>query len=198
LGGILSIISAHHPSFQATSVIINNYVAIIAPLGAFLCISIGARGLSNIAKLRPKLLYSNLVVLGSIALGIVFCCLIVLDHAELRRTYHMSPELVMLTLGIPYTYIWLLGISSVVELQTYTQKVAGIVFRKAWKLLIIGLTFIILLSILLQYLSTLTSWLTSLTLGWVLLLLYVLLLLLTAAFIVVALGAKQLMKIEEA
>ncbi len=153
--------------------------------------------MSDINKARPSLKLLHLEILSTIILGVIFCCLIVLDHRELRATYHMSPELVMLTLGIPYMYMWFLGLFSVVELREYSRTVRGVVYRKSWKLFIAGLAAIILLSILLQYLSTLSSWLTSLSLGWVLLLLYVLLLLLAGAFIVVALGAQGLTKIEE-
>ncbi len=104
----------------------------------------------------------------------------------------------MLTLGIPYMYTWFLGLYSASELQAYSQKVAGVVYRKGWNLMIVGVLSFVFLSIILQYLSTLTTWLASLTLYEVLLLLYVLLLLFIAAFIVFALGARKLMKIEEA
>ncbi|MEJ0072491.1 MAG: hypothetical protein WDN27_00110 [Candidatus Saccharibacteria bacterium] len=198
IGGILSIIAAHNPGFKSASVIVNNYLGVVFPLAAFLWISMGARGLSELSKSRPRLWLLNIVTLSVIVLGVVFCSLIVADHQELRTSYHMSPELVMLTLGIPYMYIWFLGLFSAAELQVYSRKVSGVVYREGWKWLIIGLAGVIFTSILLQYLTTLSTWLTSLALGWILLLLYVLLILLAAAYIVLALGAKKLMKIEEA
>lgn len=198
LSTVLALIASHHHTLQALSVIIKNYADVILPLLAFLYISTGARGLSDLRKIRPRLQVLNAVIFAVISLGVVFCSLIVLDHKELRTTYHMSPELVMITLGIPYIYTWFLGLLASVELQEYSRKVAGIVYRKSWRLFIGGLLAVISLSILLQYLSTLSTWLTSLSLQWILLLLYVLLLLLASAFIIMALGAKQLMKIEEA
>jgi hypothetical protein len=198
LGGILSIIAAHEPSFKNPSVIISNYLGVLFPLLAFLWIGRGARGLSNLIKGRPQFWKTNVTTVAVITLGVIFCCLIVLDHAELRKAYHMSPELVMLTLGIPYMYTWFLGFFASVELQTYSQRVTGVVYRRGWNTLILGFVSIILLSILIQYLSTLTTWLTSLSLGWALLLLYALLFLLAGAYIVVALGATRLTKIEEA
>lgn len=198
LSSVLSIIAAHHLAFAASSVVINNYTGIVFPLLAMLWLSLGARGLGNLAKTRPHLLLFNVVVLVTIVLGVVFCCLVVAGHKQLRLVYHMSPELVMLTLGIPYMYTWFLGLYSASELQAYSQKVAGVVYRKGWNLMIVGVLSFVFLSIILQYLSTLTTWLASLTLYEVLLLLYVLLLLFIAAFIVFALGARKLMKIEEA
>jgi hypothetical protein len=144
------------------------------------------------------LLILNAVGLTVLILGMVFCCLIVLDHTELRQVYHMSPELVMLTLGIPYIYTWFLGLFAVAELFAYSRKVVGVVYRRGWNWLIAGLVSIITVSILIQYLTTLSTWLTSLSLGGILLLLFALLLLLAAAYIVLALGTQKLMKIEEA
>ena len=197
VGGTLSIIAAHNPGFTATSTVISNYLSIVFPLLAFVWISRGAWGLSELSKARPSLRIFNLVVIAALLLGIIFCCLIVLDHTKLRATYHMSPELVMLTLGVPYIYMWFLGLFSVAELREYSRTVRGIVYRKGWRQLISGIASIIVLSIALQYLGTLSTWLTSLSLAWLLLLLYVLLLLLTGAYIVVALGAQRLTNIEE-
>lgn len=198
ISGILAIIALHHPGFTASSTIINNYVNVVFPLIAFICISIGARGLSDVAKTRPRLPLINLVILLVIILGVVFCSLIVLDHKELRGIYHMSPQLVMLTLAVPYMYIWFLGLQSSAELLEYSRKLVGVVYRKAWNMFIAGLVAIISVSILLQYLTTLSTWLTSLSLNWVLVLLYTLLILLSGAYIVVALGVKKLTAIEEA
>jgi hypothetical protein len=197
LSGILSIIANHHGSFTATSTIINNYVGVVFPLLAFIWISMGARGLTDMARTRPRLRWLNVVSLVVIALGSILCCLIVSAHKDLRLTYHMSPELVILTLALPYMYIWFLGLFAVAELHAYSQKVVGVVYRKSWIWLAAGLTSIVFLSILIQYLSTLSTWLTKLSLSAILLLLYALLLLLALAYILLALATKQLMKIEE-
>jgi hypothetical protein len=198
ISSILTLIASRHAGFSASATIISNYINVIFPLIAFIWISWGARGLSNLAKTRPRLPVIHLVMILVIVLGVVFCSLIVLSHRHLRTTYHLSPELVMLTLGAPYMYIWFLGLQASAELLEYSRKLVGIVYRKAWNLFIAGLAAIIFVSILLQYLTTLSSWLTSLSLSSVLLLLYTLLILLSGAYIVLALGAKKLTAIEEA
>src|SRR5262249_52931667 len=113
VSGILTYIAAHHAGFTPASVVISNYLGLIYPLIAFLLISRGAWGLSELSRARPSLRIVHLVVATTILLGVVFCCLIVAGHTELRATYHMSPKLVMLTLGAPYMYIWFLGLFSV-------------------------------------------------------------------------------------
>jgi len=198
LSNVLSLIATHHRSFTATSAIVNNYASLVSPLGAFLCISIAARGLSDQARTRPRLRFINAVILIVLVIGIVFCCLIVSNHHQLRTIYHLSPQLVMLTLGLPYMYIWFLGLQACAELQEYSHHLAGIVYRKGWNLLISGLVATIFVSIILQYLAASSRWLLSLGLGSLLLLLYALLLLLGGAYIVVALGANKLTRIEEA
>jgi hypothetical protein len=130
-------------------------------------------------------------------LGVVFCDLIAHSHHSLRASYHLSYGIVMLTLAIPYTYIWLLGLWAALEIYLYSRHVAGIVYRKSWNQLAFGLGAVIVLDIILQYLGTLSAWLSDLSLSGLLLLLYVLLFLLAASFIVVALGTKKLMRIEE-
>lgn len=198
VSSLLTLLNHHLHGFDAVAIIVKNYANVAFPLAAFICISIGARGLSDLRKTRPRLLLINAVILAVIALGIIFCCLIVLNHRTLRTTYHMSPQLVMLSLGVPYMYLWFLGLQASTELHAYSKNVTGIVYRKGWNTFIAGLAAIILTSILIQYLTALSTWLTSLTLGWLLLLLYALLILLASAYIVVALGTKELMKIEEA
>jgi len=194
----LSIIARHHLSFLPTSVIISNYLGAMYPLVAFILLGVGARGLSDMAKVKLHPWALNVVVFVVLALGVVLCSLIAFDHTQLRTLYHLSPEVLMLTLGLPVTFIWFLGLQAAMELYVYGQGVAGVVYRKGWSLLSLGVGGIILINIALQYLGTLAGWLRGLSLTELLLLLYVLLLLLIAAFIVVALGAQKLTKIEEA
>jgi hypothetical protein len=195
---ILSRVAEHHHSFTATSVVIKNYLGLLFPLAAFFCISLAARGLSTLTRTRPSFLTTHIVILIAITLGVVFCCLIVANHRELRLTYHLSTRLVMLTLGIPYMYIWFLGLQACAELQEYSRNLTGILYRKGWNLLIGGLVATIFVSIVLQYLTATSSWILSLNLGSLLLLLYALLILLGGTYIVVALGANKLTRIEEA
>lgn len=197
LSNILNLIARHNVSFTAATVVISNFASALYILVAFIFLGMGARGLNVLAKTRAGFWSRNVVVLAAIVLGVVFCCLIVLDHDELRKTYHMSPQLVMLTLGIPYIYSWFLGLSAMLELFLYSKRVPGVVYRKAWQWLAVGLGAVIIVDILIQYLSTLSTWLNGLSLSGVLLLLYVLLFLWAGAFIVVALGTKRLIKIEE-
>lgn len=198
IGNALALYARTHPGFAAPATIISNYIGVAYPLAAFIFINSGTRGLNAFSREHPSFLLGNAVVLADIILGVIFCTLIAHAHHSLQNSYHMSSGLVMLTFAIPYMYMWFLGMYAVAEMYTYSQQLSGVLYRKAWDRLAFGLGTIIILDILLQYLGTLAAWLNSLTLAGVLGLLYVLLLLLAGGFIVVALGTKELMKIEEA
>lgn len=198
ISAILKLVALHHPSFTATAAIITNYVEAAYPLIGFLFISAGARKLSEIAKTRPSLKVLNILALAIIIIGVGFCSLIAAGHRDVYNTFHMAPALVMLTLAVPYIYVWFLGALAAIEIYLYSRCVAGVVYRRSWNTLAAGLTAIIATEIVLQYLGTLSSWITKLSLSNILVLLYVLLLLLAGAYIVVALGTKKLIRIEEA
>lgn len=198
ISAIFNLIAAQHPAFTAPAAVISNYITIVYALIAFLFISVGARHLSTISKSRISLRTSNILTLVVIALGVVFCALIGRSHQSVQTAFHMTATQAMLTMALPYIYIWFLGIFAVAEISVYSRHVAGVVYRNSWNQLTFGFAAIIIVDILLQYLGTLSSWLTGLSLSRFLLLLYVLLLLLAAAFIVAALGTKKLVRIEEA
>jgi hypothetical protein len=194
----LQLIARQHSAFASAATVISNYVNVLYPLVAFILIARAARGLSELSKTRPGPRVANAVIVTVIILGVGFCDLIARSHHSLSLAYHMSYQLVMLTLATPYMYVWFLGLFAIAELYAYSKQIAGILYRKGWDRLVFGLGMIIVIDILLQYLGTLSSWLNGLSLSGLLLLLYVLLLGLASAYIVVALGTKELMKIEEA
>jgi len=198
VSGLLQLITRHYPGFTAAATIIPDYLTVIYALVGFIFICKAARGLGELSRTHLGFNMLNVVLFVVIVIGVVFCDLIAHSHASLRMVYHMPYELVMLTFAIPYMYIWFLGLFAIAEIYAYSKQVSGVVYRKGWDRLAFGLGSIIVLDILLQYLGTLSSWLNGLSLSGLLLLLYVLLLGLAGAFIVVALGTKELMKIEEA
>lgn len=196
---LLTLLALRHPGLTSFSVILPHFIDIAYMLIAFLFFSAGVRGLGSLSKSRPGVIMTHSIVFVVIVLGVVFCNLITWAHDRhtLLASFHMSYSLVMLTVAIPYMFIWFLGLSSIAETYAYSKRVTGIVYRKGWNRLAFGLGSIIVLDILLQYLGTLYTWLNGLSLTSVLALLYVLLFLLAGGFIVVALGTRDLMKIEE-
>lgn len=186
-----------HADLAGSIAITQNYLSLLLPLLGFIMISIGARGLSELAKQRPSLSGTNILVVILILIGVTYVHLVSNTHNRLNGTYHLSTLWVLVTLVAPYIYMWFIGLLSFYEIYLYRSKVAGIVYRRSWRLLAFGLGSLIVISIIIQYLTTISERLTKLSLTWVLLVIYALLVLLASAYILIALGIRNLKKIEE-
>lgn len=184
------------PGADGVRIIINNYFNLLLPLAGFSLISVGARALSDLVKVRPSQRAINLLVLVLIGLGVAFGALIssAVDHS----TYYPLPYwLVLATLVVPYIFMWFLGLTSAYWIYLYRQKTPGVVYRRSWGLLALGIWAIITMQIIVQYASTLAAQLDKLSFSWLVLVVYIVLILLSVGYILVARGARNLQKIED-
>jgi len=196
ISAILAYIGAHHLNLLAAFKIINNYLSLIFPLAGFVFIGKGARGLSELAKQRPSFLATNVLSFALIYAGLIYLKLVA-TTANRNQVYHMNIWLIVLTLVAPYVYMWFIGLLSTYEIYNYRRRVAGVVYRKSWGLLALGLGWMIVMSMSVQYLTTLTAWLNHLSIYWLLVVVYSVLLVYSVGFVLIALGARKLQKIEE-
>ncbi len=186
-----------HPGMAGAIAISHNYLSLLMPLIGFVYIGLGARGLSELAKQRPTLRATNILAAVTILIGIVYVHLVSVTHNRLNSIYHMPIVWILLTLVAPYIYMWFTGLFAMYEIYIYRLKIAGIVYRSSWRLLALGLGVIVVGSIVIQYLTTASHNLTRLSLNWVLLLVYLLLILLAVGYVCIAMGIRNLRKIEE-
>jgi hypothetical protein len=93
--------------------------------------------------------------------------------------------------------MWFIGLFAAYEIHLFRKTVRGILYKKGLELLSIGIGMAVLSSISIQYLTSLLGRLNRLSLSTTLLIIYSLLVWLAAAYILIALGAKKLRKIEE-
>ncbi|HSX45659.1 MAG TPA: hypothetical protein VLG27_01480 [Candidatus Saccharimonadia bacterium] len=193
---ILNYYALKHPGSQAAATIIDNYLNLLFPLVGFVLIGIGARGLTRLTRFKPTFWMPNLLYLGIIYVGLIYYRLMVTTHGR-AQVYHLSIWMMLLTLAAPYIFMWSTGLVATYELYRYQHKVAGVVYRRSWDMLALGLGWLIVTTILFQYLTTLVNRLSSLSIYWVLAIVYSVLAVLSVGFILIALGAKKLKKIEE-
>ncbi len=186
-----------HPASKAGIAITQNYLSLLIPLIGFIFISMGSRGLTVLAKKRPSLRGVNVLAVLIITIGVMYTHLISTTHNRSTDIYHLSIYFILYTLVAPYVYMWFIGLLSFYEIYIYRQKIAGIIYRSSWRLLSYGLGSLILVTILIQYLTTISGRLNRLSLSWVLVVVYILLLMLAGCYVFIALGAKKLKKIEE-
>lgn len=175
------------------------YFNLALPLAGFIFIGRAARGLVDLAKVRPSRLGDNVLALVLTCIGVTYTYLVV-GHGAVRSFSsfaHLPHLVVLLTLVIPYIYMWYVGLLATYELLLYRKKAPGIVYRKSWGALAFGVGATILLQILLENVSTLTTFLNNLSIAGLVFALYLLIILLAIGYIFIARGARRLQKIEE-
>ena len=193
----LELIAIKNPELTNFSIIFKNYISLVLPIVAFLLVSAGARGLVELSKKRSPQLALNATVLLALLLGGIYIYLAARAPGLVTDEYKMSFGQIMMTIVVPYTFIWFLGLYAAYEIYFYSRNVTGALYRESWRLMAGGLMAVIIFSILLQYLGTLSSQLEAMSLQGLLLLIYLLLAFWGASYILVAAGAKRLTKIEE-
>lgn len=182
---------------QTVGVIFNEYFNMLWPLVGFILMSLGARGLTDMAKLRPTNRAINIFAVILITLSVGYTYLVTYAYHESPDSFRMPFWLVLFTLVVPYVYMWFIGLMATHQIRLYQRKVAGVIYRDSWRLLSLSVGAIIILQIIVQYTNTLLSKLTKLPLQRYVLILYVVLILLSVGYILLARGAKRLQKIEE-
>ncbi|HET7059880.1 MAG TPA: hypothetical protein VFH99_00980 [Candidatus Saccharimonadales bacterium] len=196
ISSALNYIALRHPAWLHATTIINHYVSVILPLAAYVFISLGARGLSRLARQRPSFWATNIISILLIYTGIVYIRLVASTHHR-GLLYQMSIWPIFLTLVAPYIYMWSIGAMAAYELFLYSRKSPGFIYRKSWRLLAFGFGWLIITSIAFQYLTSLTARLQHLSLYTLLVIVYALLALLSIGFVLIAFGTRKLQKIEE-
>jgi hypothetical protein len=197
ISAVLNYFSMKHPGLMPAAIIIKNYVNLLFPLAGFIFISRGARGLSELVRQRPSYLAANAWILSLTYVGLVYYRLVATTYHR-ADVYHMPIWLILTTLVAPYVYMWSIGLLAVYEIYHYRRKVKGVLYRKSWDFLALGLGWLVLASIILQYVTTLSAHLAHLNIYWILLIVYSLLLLLSVGFVLIAIGTRKLQRIEEA
>jgi hypothetical protein len=200
---ILTILGHHNSGFISTQVILRNYILLLVPLIAFIIIQKGTRGLTEYIKSRPSRLASQFLIVLFILIGVAYTYLVTKNTAgpqvgtDATKAYYLPDILILQTLVVPYLYMWFIGMLAVTELLLYNKKIRGIIYKRSWAYITRGFICVIAASIIIQYVTSLSGRLNRLHLNGLLAVVYALLILQAVGYVVIALGAKKLQKIEE-
>ncbi len=199
LSSALSYYTRANTHLVPASDILRSYVALLLQLVAFLLISKGTIELLKTSKPRVKFEINRYVVLAVIVFSSVFTWLVTGRAAgdSTNDIYYLPSILVVLTLVIPYLFIWYIGFVSIYRLYLYNKLTVGILYKSFLKNLIHGMSILLVLSVMLRLILTLSERLSRLDITPILLLVYLILALNAAGYGLVARGARQLKKIEE-
>ncbi len=199
---LISTIGDQQAGFYSASIIINNYLGLLLPLVAFSIIGAASRGLVAQAKLRLSLTSIRLIMTLFLAAGILYCYMTFrrFDLSSLSSTqnpYFLPIWLMVISVIIPYLYMWFIGLLAAYEITLFSQHTEGVLYRQALRLLVVGLAVIIASSIALQYMTGIQPRVGRLMFGYHLVLASVFRLVGGSGFILLAIGATKLKKIEE-
>lgn len=202
VGLTLNALTTTWPHLQPASVIISNYLNLILPLVAFSVIGIASRRLLADAKLSFTPSNSRFIMLLFVLAGVSYCLLTFrwFDLSSISSTdnpYFLPLWVTLLTISIPYLYVWFVGLLAAYEITLFRKNVKGILYRKALGYLAAGLVVVIACSIALQYITTAEPRLGKLIFDERLLAILGLRLMRALGFVFIVLGAIKLKKIEE-
>ncbi len=201
-GLLLNSAANRWPHFHPTAIILSNYIYLILPLIAFSIIGSASRGLVSNAKLKFSLASSRLIIVLFLSAGVSYCYLTFrqFDLTSLHSNnnpYFLPLWLMVITVTIPFLYTWFVGLLAAYEISLYSKQVHGLLYRRSLRLMTGGLIAVIASSITLQYLNSVHPQVGYLVLDYHLLLTTLFALIGTVGFVLLALGATRLKRIEE-
>ncbi|MGH7237133.1 MAG: hypothetical protein ACREGF_01210 [Candidatus Saccharimonadales bacterium] len=193
---VLNSVAAQFHGFDRAHIIINNYIALLVPVIAFLTINTGTYQLANLAKAKPGRIGSQILIFVYTAVAVFFVYFVMHNHVR-NNPYHLPLLPLITTLIIPYIYVWFIGLLSAYELWLYAHKATGVLYRHALTRLSAGLTIVIAAAIAVQYMANTYASKTNISLSATLCIMYALLAAQASGYVLIALGAKRLKMIEE-
>ncbi len=199
---VLNAYANTHPEFHASAVIISNYVNLGFALIALTFIGMASRSLTASASLTFSVARARSIILAFIVAGLLYCyfTLQYFNLTSLNSTdnpYHLPLWLMVISLIIPYLYAWFIGLLAAYEIAVFSKNVRGVLYRQSLKMLVFGLIAVVVSSIALQYLNTAAPRNNYLALDSELLFVSIFQILTGVGFVLIALGANRLKKIEE-
>ncbi len=199
ISAVASYMKYEHVNFYPVMNILRIYMTLIFAAVSIYFIAKGAEGLAANTTRRRLKISASYALAGPIILASVYTWLITLpENSALDNPYQNLPDwLLILTLAIPYTLVWSIGVRAASQLFLYQKSIKGVIYKQAFDNLSKGLGVLIATSIFIQLITTLSEQLNRLNLTPLLLIVYLLVMLYAVGYGLVASGAKKLKKIEE-
>ncbi len=202
LSFLLNAYANTHPDFRPASVIIGNYVNLLFPLVALTFIGVASRALTTSASLTFSVSRARSIIIAFIVAGLLYCYFTfqqfdLTSLASTNNPYYLPLGLMVLTVIIPYLYAWFIGLLAAFEIATFSKNVKGVLYRQALRMLVLGLVAVVVSSVALQYINTISPRATFIVLDSKLVFVSVFRVLTGVGFVLIALGANRLKKIEE-
>lgn len=198
LGGLANKWASLYPA----TVVISNYTKLIFPLVAFSIIGAASHGLMRLAKVRFGFVSSRVVALLFLGGGVMYSLMTFkhMNPASLGSTqnpYFLPVWLVVLTIIIPYLYTWFVGLLAAYEITLFSRQTRGVLYKQALRILVLGLVIVIASFVALQYIKGIQPRVNHSTFDYRMVLSAIFHLIGGGGFVLLAIGAGRLKKIEE-
>lgn len=199
---ISAAIASNRPEFFPSSWVIMNYIQVVLPLIAFTVIGTASRHLLRRAKLYLSVSEAKYVLLAFVVGGAIYGYLMFsrLDADRLsssQNIFDLPVWLVITTIILPHLYTWFIGLLACWEINAYGNKVSGVLYRQPFRLFVAGIILVIIGFVTFMYASSIELSSGYLKLGGSLVALQVFNLVRGAGFLLIAIGAARLKRIEE-
>ena len=203
---VVNYVSYTHAYLTPTTTIITNYVAVSILLIGFSTLLYGSNLLVATIRKRDYDIKEQFVILLFIITSGLFSYFSLTNPNRQfptantgKAVYYLSDLILVLTIVVPYIYILYCGFRTAYNVHLYRSAVGGVFYRQALLWLSYGIGATCLGMIAIRFLGSLSNWINNTTsLQYILIVVYVLLVMVTLGYGLVAAGAKQLRKIEEA
>lgn len=198
---LVSIVALHKLAWLPTVTVLNNYMVLLLTGFSLAVIALAAKNLISLLPKKSSGWEQHIIMLIFVALSAAYSYLIVAQpiHTTLaRRTYFMPNWLVLITIAIPYLYVWYMGFWGAYQLFNFQKRVKGLIYKNSLVYVAGGLALVISSSIVIRILATISAQINRLKLTPILFIIYGFLLLIGVGFILITLGTRKLRRIEEA
>ena len=201
---IRNYINTEYPSLTPTTTIIYTYFSLALTLAGVWLVSHGARKLAGTLEKKPYSLNQTFIASAFTAFCIFYTYVTLNDPARetgrgLSQTssYYLPDFLVLSTIVVPYIILWYLGFRAAYHIQLYRKNAPGVLYKKALGYLAAGIAFVVVSLMILRLTTSMSTFLSDLSLQYLLAFVYLLLVIIGVGYGLIASGAKRLKKIEE-
>jgi hypothetical protein len=203
-GTLRNYINVNHQGLTPTTTIMYNYFSLLVTLAGVWLVARGARKLAGTLEKKPYTLNQTFLASAYTAFCIFYTYVTLTDPTRRvggglsgTAAYYLPDFLVFSTIVIPYIILWYLGFRAAYHIELYRKNAPGVLYRKALGYLAAGIAFVVISLMVLRLTTSLSSFLSDLSLQYLLAFVYFLLIVIGLGYGLIAAGAKRLKKIEE-
>lgn len=201
---LLDYIGRVRPDLLPTVTITENYIVLAIMLTGFYIIQKGATSLVKDLKQNDHSSPYKLWRIGLLMFGTLYVYLALTNPAKTqpfgtadKATYYLPDWLIFSTLLVPYILTWYLGGRAAYALYLYRMKAPGKLYQQALRYISAGILSVVLASMLVRFTISQTAYLNTVGLRVLFMLVYTLLLAMSIGYLLIAVGARKLHRIEK-